>query len=126
MAAPAPEDLHRLLERALNAGDLDAIVGLYERDACMVPAPGGEPVRGVDRVREVFSGFVAMRAEGEIRTLFVVPAGDLALLASAWRIHGTAADGSPVEMAGQGSEVARRQADGSWRFLIDQPFAGAG
>jgi uncharacterized protein (TIGR02246 family) len=126
MTAALPEDLHRLLERALNAGDLDAIAELYEQEACMVPAPGGVPVQGKGGVRQVFSGFVAMQARGQIRTLFVVASGDLALLASAWRIRGSAADGSPVEMAGQGSEIARRQADGSWLFVIDQPFAGGG
>jgi ketosteroid isomerase-like protein len=31
-------------------------------------------------------------------------------------------DGNPVELAMRSSEVVRRQADGSWRYVIDNPF----
>jgi ketosteroid isomerase-like protein len=48
--------------------------------------------------------------------------GDLALTTGKWRLQGTGADGKPVDMTGQSVEVARRQADGSWRYVIDAPW----
>jgi len=51
-----------------------------------------------------------------------VQAGDTALLVADWRFHGTAADGSDVATSGTNIEVARRQPDGNWRYLIDLPY----
>jgi ketosteroid isomerase-like protein len=48
-----------------------------------------------------------------------VPAGDVALLRSHWRLAISGLDGKPMEITGKGVQVARRQPDGSWRYLID-------
>jgi len=32
-------------------------------------------------------------------------------------------DGAPVKMAGKAIEIVRRQPDGTWRFVVDDPFA---
>jgi ketosteroid isomerase-like protein len=32
-------------------------------------------------------------------------------------------DGNPRERAGKAIEVMRRQADGSWKLVIDDPYA---
>jgi ketosteroid isomerase-like protein len=32
------------------------------------------------------------------------------------------AEGRPVTMEGRAIEVSRRQADGSWLFVLDDPF----
>jgi ketosteroid isomerase-like protein len=37
-------------------------------------------------------------------------------------MSGTDADGEPVEMSGQGQEVVRLQSDGTWKFVIDNPW----
>ena len=41
MAADSPEQLHSLLAAALNAGDPDAAIELYELDAKLVVPPDG-------------------------------------------------------------------------------------
>jgi hypothetical protein len=33
--------------------------------------------------------------------------------------------GRPLELAGNAVEVVRRQADGTWSFVIDDPYGGA-
>jgi ketosteroid isomerase-like protein len=53
----------------------------------------------------------------------VVTAGDLAMVYNDWRLAGKRPDGQPVEAAGQALEVVRRQPDGSWRFILDDPYA---
>ncbi len=49
--------------------------------------------------------------------------GDLALLHAEWTLKGTGPDGQAVELAGRTSEVVRRQTDGSWRYVIDNPYS---
>jgi ketosteroid isomerase-like protein len=40
MPASEPEQMHGLFEQAFNAGDIAALMALYEPDAALVPQPG--------------------------------------------------------------------------------------
>ena len=51
-----------------------------------------------------------------------VGADDLALVSSKWRLSGTGPDGKPVTMNATSTDVMRRQADGSWKVAIDNPY----
>jgi hypothetical protein len=46
------KDLHPEVARAFNAGDVDALVGLYEADGRLLH-PDGTEARGLDAIREV-------------------------------------------------------------------------
>jgi ketosteroid isomerase-like protein len=49
-------------------------------------------------------------------------ANDIALITADWTLKGTGADGKSVQMSGHSVEVARRQGDGTWLFVIDTPW----
>jgi len=122
MAAQTPEDCDGLFERYLNAGDLDALVGLYEPGATLLPNPGESAV-GQEAIREALAAFVAAKAQIRLRVGQVMRAGDdLAMLYADWSGHFTDPDGARVEIAGQSVEVVRRQSDGTWRFVLDDPY----
>ena len=119
-AARAPEDLHKLFVQSLNSGDLDALVALYAFDGFLMTRGG--PARGIGAIRAALAEYVAMRPTIQVTTRKVVQVEDTALLVGDWWFHGTAADGSDVSTSGSSIEVARRQPDGSWRYLIDLPY----
>ena len=60
MSAHSPEELDQLFGEALNAGDLDALVALYEPQAVFVSEPG-QTLTGTAAIREVLSAFVSMK-----------------------------------------------------------------
>ena len=122
MPAQNPEELHGLFADTLNAGRLDALVALYEPEASLVLQPG-QLVTGTEAIRQALSAFLAMKPAITVETRKILRAGDIALLYSKWTLSGTGPDGSPIRMAAQGTEVARRQPDGTWRFVIDNPYA---
>src|SRR5262249_38327967 len=62
MAARSPEECDALFERHLNAGDLDALVSLYEPGATLVPSPD-ERVVGQAAIREALGAFIAAKAK---------------------------------------------------------------
>ena len=117
-------DLDRRFEEALNAHDLDALMALYEPLAALMPMPG-KTVVGTAAIREALAGFVA--ASPTIRTSgrLVAQTGDIALLANDWALALTGPDGKPATMSGHAVEIARRQADGGWLFVMDMPFGTA-
>jgi ketosteroid isomerase-like protein len=119
-----PVALDREFERLLNAGDLDALMALYEPGAALMPMPGSVVV-GAAAVREALAGFIAMKPTIRTSGRLVAQTGDLALLANDWTLDATGQDGKPVTMSGSAIEVARRQPQGHWLFALDMPFGAA-
>jgi ketosteroid isomerase-like protein len=109
--APAmqPEDLGEyFLERA-NDGDVEGLVALYEPGAVLA-FPPGQLAAGHEEIRAVYAELLAGRPVfSSAGQQPVIRHGDLALTST--RLPG----------GGATVEVARRQPDGSWRWVIDQP-----
>ena len=57
---------------------------------------------------------------GEIQK--VLEAKGTALVINKWILRGTQPNGTPITMSGQSADVLRRQQDGTWRVLIDDPW----
>ena len=107
--ATQPEDLSRLIVDRLNAADVDGLVALYEPDAVLA-LPDGRAATGADQIRAAYLRLVAGRPTFEPGTRQpTLRCGDLALTSS----HLT--NGAITV------EVARRQPDGTWLWIIDQP-----
>ena len=124
MAAKSPAEMHSEFERAFNSGEASAVLALYAEGACLVAQPG-QTVHGRAALAEAVGGFLALKGKISIRTRSVIECGDLALTYGDWSLDGTAPDGSAVSMSGRNNEVLRRQADGSWVMVIDNPFGEA-
>jgi uncharacterized protein (TIGR02246 family) len=121
MPAQTPEEMHPLFTKAFAAKDTEAILALYEPDAVFTPQPG-LAVSGHAAISEALNGFLALDAQLDMQPGNIVQSGDLALILSKWTLKGTDPSGAPVELAGQTADVVRRQADGSWLFVIDNPY----
>jgi uncharacterized protein (TIGR02246 family) len=121
MGTATPEDLHREFVLAFNAGDVEAVLRLYETDASLVPQPG-QVTTGYAANRQALEQFIALKGRMTITTSFVVRSSDLALLRGEWHLAAKDAEGRPIELKGRNVEIARRQADGGWLFAIDHPF----
>jgi uncharacterized protein (TIGR02246 family) len=121
MPARTPEELPLLFAQAFGAHDLEAALALFEPEAILIPQPG-QVVTGTEAIREALSGFLALKPkfESEFKKAFQV--GEIALLFSDWTLSATDPDGNAIEMAGRTTDVARRQSDGSWRFVVDDPY----
>lgn len=110
-----------MFQDTVNAGDLDGLVGLYEPEAVFVPAPG-KVAAGSGSIREVWAGFLAVKGRFELKKKSLQQVGDIALETNEWKLQGTDPDGNPVSLSGLAAAVHRRQADGSWRLVIDNAF----
>lgn len=120
MGARTPQDLDRLFAEALNARDLDGLVALYDADACLVL--GGETYRGKAAIRESLASFVRMNPTILMETSTIAESGDVALTSARWKLDGTGPDGKPAHMEGRSAEVARRQQNGEWLYVLDSAF----
>jgi uncharacterized protein (TIGR02246 family) len=121
MPASTPEQIHRLFEEAFNAGDLDALMELYESEAALIAQPGSV-AHGDEQARAALQGFLALKGRITLDTKLVVTVGEVAYLVNRWSLTGTGPDGNPVVLGATTAEVARRQADGAWRYVIDNAW----
>ena len=120
MPAMNPVELDQLFSEAMNSKNLEAALALYEPNASLTPEPGQE-VQGKEAIRLALEGFLAMDPSISLKTKTLAQTTDIALCTASWNLAGTGPDG-PVEMSGHSVEVARKQPDGSWLFIIDNPF----
>ena len=124
MPAHKPDEIHDLFAVAFAAGDLDGLLSLYEPNAVFAPRPW-PTVIGQAAIREALAGFFQLNAQFTLRVERVLQSGELALLISHWTLNGTDPNGNKVEQSGTTSDVARRQPDGTWLLVIDNPYGTA-
>ncbi len=109
---------------AFNNGDMSGILSAYEPEAVVVGKPG-QPLTGAATLRAMFAEFIALKPSFSYSGHEVVKAGDLALHISPWRMTGVAPDGTLIEQRGLSLAVLRRQPNGRWLMVIDQPYGDA-
>ena len=120
MPAHNPAEIHDAFAAAFNAGDMDALLKLYEPGAVLMI--NGEPISGREEICQALNSFLEIKGQMTLNTRLVVETGDgLALLNGKWLVEAGGV-GSGVAMRGMSSEVVRRQQDGTWLFVIDNPF----
>jgi len=103
-----PQDLERFLVARQRVGNIDGMMVLFEADA-VVDLGGGRILRGAAACRTYYEELKVSGhkfAMGEQRPALIN--GDLALTSTKLR------DGQIT------SEVARRQPDGTWKWIIDR------
>ena len=122
MGANNPEDMHTLFTAAFNAGNLEALIALYEPDAQIVPQPG-EITSGHEAIRQALKLYLAMKGTMQVTSRYVLRGESIALLSGQWHLTVSTPDGRTIEMMrGKSIEVARRQPTGEWLLAIDHPF----
>jgi ketosteroid isomerase-like protein len=119
--ARSPEHAVELLDHAFNNGDLDAVLSFYE-DAAVVVAEPSRTIRGKAELRTFFAS--AMRSGISARQLKtrVLEADGVALFLSRWTLTSGAGQPDTEPRTFVPTTVFRRQPDGSWKALIDNPF----
>ena len=121
--AHRPEDCNRLLLAALEAGDIEASVMLYEAGAILFTR-SGKLLSGHKAIRDNNAGIIALKPTFHIEQIVTTMNvdGDIATTRMKARLEGTRVDGGQVTSDLHTLEVLRKQGDGSWRYVIDDPF----
>lgn len=86
-----------------------------------MPQPGPDTISGKAALREDLKGFIETKGNLKILTTSAFQNGDIALTHTHWRLEIPGAD--PLE--GKTAEVIRRQPDGTWKYVIDNPWGSA-
>jgi uncharacterized protein (TIGR02246 family) len=115
MPAKSPEEICSLFQQYMAEGDIDSVLSVYDPEAVFLNQ-SGEVKKGEEGLRQELAPFAAKKASFEFNIRQVIQSGNIALMHTEWKVS------SPQQMSVYAIEVARRQPDGTWRWLIGDPF----
>ena len=111
-----------IFQEAMNECDLDKAMSLYAENAVFVQEPGKPALTGLDNIRKVIEEFQAIKPELKVEVLQFIEVDDVAFFTLKWDIKGTSPEGKEINVSSYDGNVVKRQPDGSWKTLIDNPF----
>ncbi|HYF68725.1 MAG TPA: DUF4440 domain-containing protein [Ohtaekwangia sp.] len=106
---------------AFNKKDMEVILGSYEPNAVIVFEPE-KPVSGKELIKKGFTEFFTVNPKFEYPDHEVFINGDLAIHFAPWTMNGKASDGTEIKQSGLSVAVLRKQANGKWLMVFDNPF----
>lgn len=118
MSVSDPRELPHLFAERASAGDIEGLMALYEDEATLV-GPDGEAVTGEPAIRERLRQLLAMKPRITPTHSRALVVGDIALMSGDWQLWLAAGEGGGPSFESTSTEVARRQHDGGWLYVID-------
>jgi len=113
-----PEDIIPSLVKRFHSGDVRNQMAMYAPDAVFI-ANDGRTVTDHAEIAAIIERDIKLGLPliTNVRHIFV--AGDTAQIVVDWSIDGKGPDGKEVHLGGAACDIARRGADGFWRYIID-------
>lgn len=108
------------MTNAFEQKDIDGVLATYEEGAIVLFEPQ-KPVTGKQNLRMAFTQFVTMNPVFTYSGHEVYISGDIATHIAPWKMKGILPDGTKIEQSGLSIAVLRKQADGRWLMIQDNP-----
>lgn len=105
---------------SFHNGDIEGVMASYEKKATVMFEPG-KPVSDPAILREMFKGFFELNPKFSYSGHEVFISDDIAVHHAPWTMTGKAPDGTEIKQSGLSVAVFRRQPDGKWLMVIDNP-----
>ena len=109
---------------AFQQGDIDTVMSTYEPAATVMFEPGAE-VSEAAQLREMFTAMSGVNPVFTYAGHEVIVSGGTAIHIAPWSMTGQTPDGQEIAQSGLSIAVLRKQADGSWKMVIDNPHGSA-
>ncbi|WP_195163843.1 YybH family protein [Mesorhizobium sp. NBSH29] len=106
---------------SFGAHDIPGVLATYEPGAVVVGAPG-VPESGKAVLQALFQRFIDVDPKFTFHGHEIFQSGDIALHLSRWSMTGMLPGGSPLQDGGLSAVVLRKQTNGQWLMVIDNPY----
>jgi len=105
---------------SFEGADIPAVMSTYEPGAVVMFQPG-EAVANEAQLEEMFSAMSGTKPKFSYSGHEVIVNNDIAIHISPWSMTATGPDGKPIVQDGLSVSVLRKQEDGQWKLVIDNP-----
>lgn len=108
------------MTEAFQNKDIDRVMASYEPKAVIVFEPA-TPISDSNTQRELFKQMSMLNPIFTYSGHEVFIAGNIATHIAPWTMVGTTPDGTKVEQSGLSIAVLRKQKNGTWLMILDNP-----
>ena len=105
---------------AFQNKDIERVLTTYEEDAIVLFEPL-KPISGKELLRQAFTQFASVNPKFTFSSHEIYISGNIATHLAPWTMTGQLPDGTKVEQSGLSIAVLRKQPDGSWLMIQDNP-----
>ncbi|NKB53478.1 MAG: DUF4440 domain-containing protein [Rhizobiaceae bacterium] len=108
------------MTEAFHNGNLSKVMNAYEKSPAIAFEPG-QFISDRKTIEQMFQGAFTLKPEFSYAGHEVMVSGNLAVHIAPWTMQATSADGQSITQSGLSVAVLRRQVDGTWLLVIDNP-----
>lgn len=105
---------------AFHNKDIDGVMACYEQSATVVFEPE-KPITKRSDIIAAFQEAFAINPNYRFKGHEVFITGDIATHFTPWTMSGQLPDGTKIEQSGLSVAVLRKQSDGKWLMIFDNP-----
>lgn len=108
------------MTEAFQNKDIDAVMACYEPKAVVVFEPES-PISNRSTLEEMFTGMSMTNPIFTYSGHEVFISGNIATHIAPWKMTAKSPDGNEIKQSGLSIAVLRKQADGKWLMILDNP-----
>ncbi|MCW1962626.1 DUF4440 domain-containing protein [Chryseobacterium viscerum] len=108
----------------IKNGDTRGALSCFHPEAVYIDRDGRE-LRGLKQIELAMNEICRLKLDIQGETPYVTVVNDLAMWIDQWEMTGTAPDGHLIHMTGHTSCIMKKNEDGEWLWLVDNPFGSA-
>ncbi len=109
------------MTESFHQKDINRVLARYESNAVIAFEPG-RPVSDINDIRMGFNGFFQLNPKFTYSGHEVFVNGNLAIHFAPWSMTGKTPDRKEIRQDGLSVAVLRKQLDGRWLIVFDNPF----
>lgn len=117
-----PTEAVKYFRNCIANGDLQGALSCFDKEATYIERDGQE-IKGLVNIEKSMEHLCTWRPEIKGSSHKVTIVGDHAIWVDKWSLKATLPDGDPVEMNGATSCMMKKNNNGIWLWLVDNPFA---
>ncbi|WP_207423888.1 YybH family protein [Desertivirga brevis] len=117
-----PAGAVRYFRHCILNGNLEGALSCFDTNAVYIEQDGQE-IRGLDNIQKSLEHLCSWKPsiKGSRQKFTIV--GDMALWMDKWTLEAVMPNGEPVLMNGATSCLMKKNSEGLWLWLVDNPFA---
>ena len=120
MTLDSPATFANEFDQALNSGDLDRLVQLFDPQACMRTSDE-LVVEGIELISRELRKLLSAKAQLENRFRQLLRHGEVALILVDWTLQTDTPDGQRITTRGTATNILKYTAEHGWRMIICNP-----
>ena len=118
-----PHDADEYFLEAVRNGDVKTAMTCFDKEAVYI-GKDSKPISGMDNIEKVITELCKMKPDIKVYEHQMSPVGiDMMYWLDKWTMTATDQQGNPIDMKGASANMMRKNADGIWLWLVDNPFA---